>query len=155
WTAPWARPARLRAEPSMPQARQPQGLRAAPTIRASTRSPRPWATRAAPPRPAGRSAAADRRLHRRNDQGSIGEHPHGKGRTWMGPALSICGQPVPMACVAFFSGGRNRMTSDADSAQGSKLQWWMLAGFAAGLTLGLLAYSVARDAAWIDWTTRN
>jgi len=47
------------------------------------------------------------------------------------------------------------MTSDADSAQGSKLQWWMLAGFAAGLTLGLLAYSVARDAAWIDWTTRN
>ena len=32
-----------------------------------------------------------------------------------------------------------------------KLQWRILIGFVLGLAGGLLAYSVARDAAWIDW----
>ena len=33
------------------------------------------------------------------------------------------------------------------------LQWQMLAGFIIGLTLGLIAYSTSRDAAWVEWLT--
>ncbi|HYD23364.1 MAG TPA: dicarboxylate/amino acid:cation symporter [Croceibacterium sp.] len=32
-----------------------------------------------------------------------------------------------------------------------RLQWRILIGFAAGLVAGLLAYTLARDAAWIEW----
>lgn len=32
-----------------------------------------------------------------------------------------------------------------------RLQWRILIGFVAGLAAGLLAYTFARDAAWIDW----
>ena len=32
-----------------------------------------------------------------------------------------------------------------------RLQWRILIGFLAGLTLGLIAYTVARDAFWVDW----
>ncbi len=37
----------------------------------------------------------------------------------------------------------------------TRLQYWMLAGFAGGLILGLLAYSFARDAVWIDTIVRG
>lgn len=39
----------------------------------------------------------------------------------------------------------------ADSGHSSTLQWQMLIGFAAGLIGGLLVYSVAADAAWVDF----
>lgn len=47
------------------------------------------------------------------------------------------------------------MTSEAKTERTGTLQYWMLAGFAAGLILGLLAYSLTPGGAWIDWTTRN
>ena len=37
--------------------------------------------------------------------------------------------------------------------KGLSLQWQMLAGFAIGLIAGLIAYSTARDAAWVDFVT--
>lgn len=37
----------------------------------------------------------------------------------------------------------------------SRLQWWMLAGFLAGLVLGLSVYSLARDVAGIGWVIHN
>ena len=43
----------------------------------------------------------------------------------------------------------------AESAKkrGLELQWQMLIGFLVGLTLGLIAYSTQRDAAWVEWVT--
>ncbi|MET0240686.1 MAG: dicarboxylate/amino acid:cation symporter [Sphingobium sp.] len=38
-----------------------------------------------------------------------------------------------------------------EKGEGTTLQWWMLGGFLGGLILGLIAYTVARDAAWVDW----
>jgi Na+/H+-dicarboxylate symporter len=52
------------------------------------------------------------------------------------------------------------MTDAADMAQASapaghgKLQWRILIGFVLGLVLGLAAYVLARDAAWIDWIVK-
>ncbi|GAA4717534.1 dicarboxylate/amino acid:cation symporter [Sphingomonas lutea] len=37
--------------------------------------------------------------------------------------------------------------------RGLELQWQMLIGFLVGLTLGLIAYSVQRDAAWVEFVT--
>lgn len=37
----------------------------------------------------------------------------------------------------------------------SRLQYWMLGGFLAGLVLGLAAYSLAGGAPWIGWGTTN
>ncbi len=37
----------------------------------------------------------------------------------------------------------------------SRLQYWMLGGFLAGLVLGLAAYSLAGGASWIGWITTN
>ena len=37
--------------------------------------------------------------------------------------------------------------------KGLSLQWQMLAGFAIGLVAGLIAYSTARDAAWVEFVT--
>ena len=37
--------------------------------------------------------------------------------------------------------------------RGLSLQWQMLAGFLIGLVLGLIAYSTARDAAWVETVT--
>ncbi len=42
--------------------------------------------------------------------------------------------------------------SAAGEEKGTTLQWWMLGGFLGGLILGLIAYTVARDAPWVDWT---
>ena len=39
---------------------------------------------------------------------------------------------------------------EAAARKGFSLQWQMLAGFIVGLTLGLIAYSTARDAAWVE-----
>ena len=43
----------------------------------------------------------------------------------------------------------------AESAKkrGLELQWQMLIGFLVGLTLGLIAYSTQRDAAWVEFVT--
>lgn len=52
------------------------------------------------------------------------------------------------------------MTADATSATVSsearetRLQYYMLAGFVGGLVIGLLTYSLARDAAWVDTVVR-
>lgn len=50
------------------------------------------------------------------------------------------------------------MSSDAEAiaresapAGHGKLQWRILIGFVAGLAIGLLAYTFARDAAWVEW----
>ena len=37
--------------------------------------------------------------------------------------------------------------------KGLSLQWQMLAGFVIGLTAGLIAYTTARDAAWVEFVT--
>ena len=37
--------------------------------------------------------------------------------------------------------------------RGLELQWQMLIGFVVGLVLGLIAYSTAKDAAWVDYLT--
>ena len=42
---------------------------------------------------------------------------------------------------------------DAAARRGFGLQWQMLAGFIVGLTFGLIAYSTARDAAWVEFLT--
>lgn len=39
----------------------------------------------------------------------------------------------------------------APASTHSRLQWYMLAGFLAGLVLGLLVYAAARDASWVEW----
>lgn len=36
--------------------------------------------------------------------------------------------------------------------RGTRLQYYMLAGFMGGLILGLIVYSTSRDAAWVGWT---
>jgi DAACS family dicarboxylate/amino acid:cation (Na+ or H+) symporter len=43
------------------------------------------------------------------------------------------------------------MARDAAPSGHSRLQWRILIGFVLGLGLGLLAYSFARDAAWVGW----
>ncbi len=50
------------------------------------------------------------------------------------------------------------MSTDAEAiaresapAGHGKLQWRILIGFVAGLAIGLLAYTFARDAAWVEW----
>ena len=43
------------------------------------------------------------------------------------------------------------MAAEATPVDHSKLQWRILIGFVAGLVAGLLAYSFAQDAAWIEW----
>ena len=43
--------------------------------------------------------------------------------------------------------------ADSVRKRGLDLQWQMLIGFAVGLILGLIAYSTARDAAWVEWLT--
>lgn len=40
-------------------------------------------------------------------------------------------------------------------AHGSRLQYWMLGGFVAGLLLGLIVYSTMGGAPWIGWVTGN
>ncbi|HEX7852572.1 MAG TPA: dicarboxylate/amino acid:cation symporter [Sphingobium sp.] len=45
--------------------------------------------------------------------------------------------------------------SGADGGKGTTLQYWMLGGFLGGLILGLIVYTVARDAEWVDWTVRT
>jgi len=45
------------------------------------------------------------------------------------------------------------MTTQAETAHNSRLQWYMLGGFAAGLILGLAVYSLMPGAAWVDWVT--
>jgi DAACS family dicarboxylate/amino acid:cation (Na+ or H+) symporter len=45
-------------------------------------------------------------------------------------------------------------TTEGDNRE-SRLQWWMLGGFLAGLVLGLAAYTLAPGADWIGWTTQN
>src|SRR5688572_23841087 len=49
----------------------------------------------------------------------------------------------------------NRGDGMAQSAKkrGLELQWQMLIGFLVGLTLGLIASSTQRDAAWVEWVT--
>ncbi|WP_240325558.1 dicarboxylate/amino acid:cation symporter [Sphingomonas mesophila] len=42
---------------------------------------------------------------------------------------------------------------EAARNKGFSLQWQMLAGFVVGLTLGLIAYSTSRDAAWVETLT--
>lgn len=42
--------------------------------------------------------------------------------------------------------------SGGEGEKGTKLQYWMLGGFLGGLILGLIAYTVTRDAPWIGWT---
>ena len=37
--------------------------------------------------------------------------------------------------------------------RGISLQWQMLIGFLLGLVLGLIAYSIQRDAAWVEFVT--
>ncbi len=45
------------------------------------------------------------------------------------------------------------MTAAATKGEkGTTLQWWMLGGFLGGLILGLIVYTVARDAPWVGWT---
>ncbi len=39
------------------------------------------------------------------------------------------------------------------ASKGLSLQWKMLIGFLAGLVLGLIAYTVQRDAAWVEFVT--
>lgn len=43
-------------------------------------------------------------------------------------------------------------TPAAETEKGQTLQWWMLGGFLGGLILGLIVYTLARDAAWVGWT---
>ncbi|MDQ3246346.1 MAG: dicarboxylate/amino acid:cation symporter [Pseudomonadota bacterium] len=43
--------------------------------------------------------------------------------------------------------------TDQPKKRGLELQWQMLIGFLVGLTLGLIAYSTSRDAAWVDFIT--
>ena len=43
-----------------------------------------------------------------------------------------------------------QIASEAAPAGQSKLQWRILIGFVAGLVAGLLAYTFARDASWIE-----
>src|SRR5690606_8687966 len=43
------------------------------------------------------------------------------------------------------------MAREAAPTSHRRLQWRILIGFVAGLVLGLLAYTVARDAVWVDW----
>ena len=43
------------------------------------------------------------------------------------------------------------MAREAAPTSHRRLQWRILIGFLAGLTLGLIAYTVARDAFWVDW----
>jgi len=40
---------------------------------------------------------------------------------------------------------------EATPAGHGKLQWRILIGFVLGLLAGLLAYTLARDAAWVEW----
>ena len=42
------------------------------------------------------------------------------------------------------------MAKEASPAGNGKLQWRILIGFVAGLVAGLLAYTFARDAAWVE-----
>lgn len=46
------------------------------------------------------------------------------------------------------------ITAEQERSTG-RLQWWMLAGFAAGLVIGLAVYSLAKDALWVGWVTHN
>jgi len=39
-----------------------------------------------------------------------------------------------------------------EEKRGTRLQYYMLAGFIGGLGLGLIVYSLSRDAAWVGWT---
>lgn len=48
------------------------------------------------------------------------------------------------------SSDAEQIAKQAASAGQSKLQWRILIGFVAGLAAGLLAYTFARDAAWVD-----
>ena len=43
--------------------------------------------------------------------------------------------------------------AEATAKRSMSLQWQMLVGFLVGLTLGLVAYSTARDAAWVELLT--
>ncbi|MET0366293.1 MAG: dicarboxylate/amino acid:cation symporter [Sphingobium sp.] len=45
--------------------------------------------------------------------------------------------------------------SGAEGEKGTTLQYWMLGGFLGGLILGLIVYTVARDAPWVDWTVHT
>ena len=43
------------------------------------------------------------------------------------------------------------MAREAAPTSHRRLQWRILIGFIAGLVLGLVAYTVARDAVWVEW----
>lgn len=47
------------------------------------------------------------------------------------------------------------MAQTGEKKSESRLQYWMLGGFLAGLLLGLAAYSLAGGAPWIGWVTTN